>query len=377
MAKFHLKALTEKAKDGKLVAVASEETLDRQGDIIEIDGWELKNFKKNPQMLWMHNITSDRSLPIGKAQNVKVAEIDGKRKLIFEPIFEEITDFGRTVKKFFDEGLLNAFSVGFDPIDWEAKEDGGYRFKKQELLEISAVTVPALQSALIIQRAKDMGMNMKMVEKIVNGIAEDENKGALPFHADEILPDGASWDAGAETSKAEVADLKQMCAWVDGENTDKKSAYKLPHHTAEGHKVVWRGVAAAMAALLGSRGGVDIPEDDRKAVYNHLKKHYAQFEKEVPEFRNYEPTELRTYWIDGHPIQVIDPENPGVKSNRRLAKVMKLLIGEVRAYKKLHDKPKAPGVQVATEEDLAKAIEIINQAFSKAEKKLNRGGGDN
>jgi hypothetical protein len=46
-----------------------------------------------------------------------------------------------------------------------------------------------------------------------------------------------------------------------------------------------RGVQAAMSALLGGRGGVDMPDDERRGVYNHLAKHYREFDKEPPEFR--------------------------------------------------------------------------------------------
>ncbi|MHC1602348.1 MAG: hypothetical protein ACXQS4_03865, partial [Methermicoccaceae archaeon] len=44
-----------------------------------------------------------------------------------------------------------------------------------------------------------------------------------------------------------------------------------------------RGLFAAMAALQGARGGVDIPAGERKAVYNHLAAHYADLELEPPE----------------------------------------------------------------------------------------------
>jgi hypothetical protein len=39
-----------------------------------------------------------------------------------------------------------------------------------------------------------------------------------------------------------------------------------------------------MAALKGARGGVDIPAEDKQAVYNHLRRHYEEFGKEAPEF---------------------------------------------------------------------------------------------
>ena len=73
------------------------------------------------------------------------------------------------------------------------------------------------------------------------------------------------------------------------ENPDIKSSYKLPHHLAVGeHAVVWNGVKAAMGALMGARGGVDIPDEDRKGVYNHLAKHYKQFDEEAPEFKSFD-----------------------------------------------------------------------------------------
>lgn len=40
-----------------------------------------------------------------------------------------------------------------------------------------------------------------------------------------------------------------------------------------------------MNALLGGRGGVDIPADEREAVYRHLVGHYKQFDKEPPDFK--------------------------------------------------------------------------------------------
>ena len=45
----------------------SDETIDRDGEIIKVDGWQLANYKKNPVILWGHN----HSIPaIGKAERV-------------------------------------------------------------------------------------------------------------------------------------------------------------------------------------------------------------------------------------------------------------------------------------------------------------------
>ena len=111
-------------------------------------------------------------------------------------------------------------------------------------------------------------------------------KGVIPYKDLGAAAEATDWDAGAEVKAATVEELKLMCAWYDAEAADAKGSYKLPHHRQSDKKAVWKGVAAAMAVLLGARGGADIPDADRKSVYDHLAKHYAQWDKEPPEFRN-------------------------------------------------------------------------------------------
>jgi len=106
--------------------------------------------------------------------------------------------------------------------------------------------------------------------------------GVIPFDETPKAPEETEWDFNA--ANYDVDQLRRACAWYDSEDPDVKESYKLPHHFPDG-RVVWRGVAAAMGVLMGARGGVDIPSDDRHGVYNHLAKHYAQFEKEPPEFQ--------------------------------------------------------------------------------------------
>lgn len=138
-----------------------------------------------------------------------------------------------------------------------------------------------------------------------------EGKGVIPYriHGDGPMADEATeWDGPGEVAAATVDDLKIMCAWVNSENAENKGGYKLPHHKAAGeHPVVWRGVAAAMMALLGGRGGVDIPEGDRRGVYNHLARHYKQFDKPAPEFKIFDPAELKCEACGGSGFKNSEP----------------------------------------------------------------------
>ena len=125
------------------------------------------------------------------------------------------------------------------------------------------------------------------VEEEKEEIIEEETKGVISFSDHGTAPETEGWDAAGEMAKTtSPSDWKKICTWFDSSSPDNKGSYKLPHHKGNGEfKAVWRGVAAAMAALLGARGGVQIPDSDKKGVYNHLKRHYAQFSKPAPDFR--------------------------------------------------------------------------------------------
>lgn len=317
-------------EDLTLQFTISTGAVDRDNDTINPEGWKLDNYMKNPVVLFAHDY---HSLPVANSLAVWTENGKLKSRAKFTP--RDMYPFGYMVYQFYREGFMRATSVGFNPTKWQFNDERKYGidFQEQELLEYSCVPVPANPEALIEATAKgidtsplkewaervldewheEKGMwlpkskveqmfNMLNDKKIFlvtdaegksvgNGTAE---KGAISYnsaHPDGTpkAPEDEEWDGPAEVAAAEVEDLKVMCAWVDSENADKKGAYKLPHHKASGqHAVVWRGVSAAMAALLGARGGVNIPEGDRRGVYNHLAKHYREFDKEPPEFADYD-----------------------------------------------------------------------------------------
>lgn len=148
--------ITEKG----MVAVASTGGEDRHGEIVEAEGWDLKNFKKNPILLWAHDHTQP---PIGVAKKVWIEGTGKKGKLMFEPVFHEVTDFARAIKRLYEEKILRSFSVGFRPIESE-----GDTFKEQELLEISGVNVPANAEAMNMayKSLKEEGIKNETMKKI-------------------------------------------------------------------------------------------------------------------------------------------------------------------------------------------------------------------
>lgn len=139
------------------LAVANAESEDRYKDIIMVDGWGLKNFKKNPVVMPFHDY---RSLPVGRALDVFADEKKKVKRLMFIPQFAAYPDTIRMYEMYRDK-YLKGFSVGFleeksEPIkgDDDKENEGSFffhtptRYLKQELLEVSAVPIPAHQDAL-------------------------------------------------------------------------------------------------------------------------------------------------------------------------------------------------------------------------------------
>lgn len=127
--------------------VGSTAAVDRYGEVIDQESWDLKHYKKNPVILWAHNLTfgEDRP-PIGKAIKVKV--VDGA--LQFDIQFDMADPFAADIFRKYKEKFLNAFSVGFIPhkIQRSDSNDEAPVLMDNELLELSAVPVPANPEAL-------------------------------------------------------------------------------------------------------------------------------------------------------------------------------------------------------------------------------------
>jgi len=279
-----------------IVAEVTTAAVDRDREVVLPSGAQLENYRKNPVVLWAHDY---RGLPIGKnlwikpSSNGLLAKTQFARHEEANKIFEAYAD-----------GVLRGWSIGFIPLEESPPEPDEIKatpewasaeniVRKWELLEYSAVPVPANPEAIV--EAEKMGIKIPDSYKIrASGADNVSEKTVIPYRRTPLAPEGAAWDAAAEVRRADTSDLKVMCAWYDSSNPDVKGSYKLPHHRAdEQHTCVWRGVAAAMAALLGARGGVNIPASDRQGVYNHLKRHYKDFDKEPPELREYSEAELK------------------------------------------------------------------------------------
>ena len=131
---------------GPVTFVLSTDDVDRHGDVVCADGWRLEAYRENPVLLWAHDY---RHPAIGRAAPVWTEPHRLLAKVEFAP-----SAFAQEVASLYAAGFQWGVSVGFRPIRWEERRDSrsgafiGLKYLEQELLEVSAVPVPANRSAL-------------------------------------------------------------------------------------------------------------------------------------------------------------------------------------------------------------------------------------
>ncbi|EAS1492619.1 phage major capsid protein [Salmonella enterica] len=122
-----------------ITGIASTPSPDRDGDIMEPEG---AKFRSDTPFLWQH----DRSQPIGTCTPKMVKEgLQITAKLVKptsdmpSQLIARLDEAWASIKA----GLVRGLSIGFSPIEYSFLDEGGIRFLSWDLLEVSAVTIPA------------------------------------------------------------------------------------------------------------------------------------------------------------------------------------------------------------------------------------------
>ncbi len=135
--------------DRQIRVIAASGKTDRTGDVVAIEGITLKNYKKNPIVLWAHDHSG---LPVAKCVSMDTA--DGQLVMVFEFATSEEYAFADTVYKLIKGGYLKGVSIGAQVLAAEWLKDSqdniiGRKYTALDLLEVSVVPIPADSKALI------------------------------------------------------------------------------------------------------------------------------------------------------------------------------------------------------------------------------------
>jgi len=209
----------------KMTMIGTDETVDRDGDIIETKGWQLENYRKNPVFLWAHNYGS---VPLARAE--KVIRRKDPVRLEFHLLYptKGLHPFADMILELYGEFIINASSVGFIPFEWDnIEQEGerqentrrtwGRRYKKQELLELSGCAVPsnpnALQNAL--KGKSFLDMPFEEVQKWLQG----QSQPPRPKNEDDVMGELGLRDADYidETKPPMVQVPKNLCSIEEDE----------------------------------------------------------------------------------------------------------------------------------------------------------------
>lgn len=199
--KFRVKEL----KNGDIIVEgwANRAVADRGKELIMPDQWILDNYKKNPVILFNH----DKDKIVGKA--IEVTPMEGGL-WIKAKIAKSKNEMVSYVRDMVEEGILQTFSVGFDPSQEEKDVDGNIRLLGCELLETSIVTIPMNQDSTFGVSMKSLGQAKNRGE--ARGIAL-RAKGALVAAAiQEGMFDAISAGKTRDEILARAAEISNLSA---------------------------------------------------------------------------------------------------------------------------------------------------------------------
>lgn len=184
--------------------VGTDESVDRVGDIIRVKGWKFQDYLKNPVFLYQHN---GHDLPIGIVRGIQKRRAPNPRiEFTVEFLSEEENPLAPAVYRLFKRGIMGV-SVGFKPLKWQwrtTKEKGdkeervvGREFLEQELIELSAVTIPANPNALLLSFRKsldDGDITWKQVDQcFANGIITEDLHEELIQAKPKFVEEDTAW----------------------------------------------------------------------------------------------------------------------------------------------------------------------------------------
>jgi len=174
---FTADQVVREGEERTLTATISTGDLDRENDRINPHGFDFSGFIQNPVVLFAHRYDIP---PVAKALEIGVSgdQVWSEMEFATKDDFE----LADTVYRLYCGGYMRAFSIGFVPMETERNAEGGFDFASQELLEFSAVPVPANPHALVAAKAAgiDVSPVREWAEMVLDSCGGEEASYWLP-----------------------------------------------------------------------------------------------------------------------------------------------------------------------------------------------------
>ena len=186
------------------VTVSTDE-VGRDNLVMVTDGIDLRYYRQNPVVLWQH----DPEKPIARAANIGVDDAGRLSALVQFPD-EGVSALADEVYGLIRSGIINAASIGADPLDTEPLGKDGAKILRAEMCEFSFVSIPAVRGALITERSagephqERKTMRTPIVRSLVKRGLYDVAQLAQLLQELGWIADCTNWEAEAEKDGSQL-----------------------------------------------------------------------------------------------------------------------------------------------------------------------------
>jgi HK97 family phage prohead protease len=155
----------------------SDQTRVRDRFFLVPRGVVAENYRRNPVFLWAHDYAEPA---IGRTLDLQVE--DERLLFVVEFAGREVNPFAEVVYQLYRRGFMRAVSAGWITLEREVEDlaDGGSRIRitRWDLLELSAVPVPADPGAVMVSACPELSPDLVRRAVAVWQGAEDLRPGA-------------------------------------------------------------------------------------------------------------------------------------------------------------------------------------------------------
>ena len=190
------KAAAESETEERIILpyVISDNTVDRHGDTVDVDGWDLQHYRQ--VVLWSHQ--SDIA-PVAKA--LRTYKYNQQLRSVAAFTTAEENAFGASIGRLAKAGFIPQASVGFLGLEGSMSEDKDRQerywhpidYSKQELMEWSPVNIGSNRSAVVLGLQSEAVSDKKGIMKLVDWALQQKNvpeelvKFCTEFYASDIF----------------------------------------------------------------------------------------------------------------------------------------------------------------------------------------------
>ena len=213
--------------DDTFVVIATDSSVDRDGDIVVPEGVDVKNFMANGSFLYGHNRDM---LPVARPLEAKI--VNGQLMIKGQWAEKGTHDFCDAVRSLVKQDMLKGVSIGFLGKDSEENKDAdghriGRKYTKSELVETSFTPIPSNANARVV--AKDFPAEVQKALFAEKG--DDEQLAEDAKEIETIFKDvclSLHIDVGADGSISQIHGSQDTDDGGDGMAPFDPSSYSTP-----------------------------------------------------------------------------------------------------------------------------------------------------